>query len=66
VSAPAVLMTDLAPQKQRDEDVHAAIHVIQHKQMKISKAAKLYSIPRQALGDMVELHMGRNLIHSHT
>jgi len=33
--------------------MRAAIHAIQHKQMKISEVAKLYSIPRPTLGDRI-------------
>ena len=50
VSAPAILTTDLAPKKRkqwRDENMSAAIHAVQHRQLNVTKAAKQFSVPQQ-------------------
>ena len=47
MSALAVMATDLASKKRkkwRDEYMRAAIHAVQHEQLKISNAAKIFSI----------------------
>ena len=56
VSAPAVLTADLVPKKRkqwRDEDMNAAIHAVHDGQLKVTEAAKKFSVPRQTLGDRI-------------
>jgi len=55
-SAPARLTTDLVPKKRkqwRDEDMCAALHAVQHGQLKISEAVKKFNVPRQTLRDRI-------------
>ena len=69
-SATAVLMTDLALKKWkqwRDQDMCEAIHAVQHEQLNISEAAKVYSVPRQTLGKYLEkFPIGHNLVPNRT